>query len=227
MSSAITMEVAVSLLQVYLSGFRGYPRDEKGERTFGRCLQDCCVSVGHAEEVLRTFDLEFPTVREIVTAANDTRQKFEPQVSRHEEWRKQYGEPVPMSVTPSDKMACHWQAIRDVLYYTEGPGASDLARIVGRAERRNSEEYWQSALAYNLRHHRETLDFVRMQAQRFGWSDLMDRAASPEPFPYESPMDRERREKVKRPVTPQDIEEAKAAVATVATEGDGWEDPDR
>lgn len=98
MSYQIDQAVAVGLIKFNLSGFRGYPKDNAGINVFSRCLQECCVSVDHAIAVLKLFTDEFPTLRDIITAATNLRAKFEPDEDPRKKWEREYGPAVGTKV---------------------------------------------------------------------------------------------------------------------------------
>jgi hypothetical protein len=98
----ISSDVALHLIRHHLSGFRGYPRDVRGEEVFARCLQECCCSVSHAESVLVGFGGEFPTKNQIIQGANDVRERFEPTAETRAEWERKYGPAAPIKVDPAD-----------------------------------------------------------------------------------------------------------------------------
>lgn len=116
MSYPVQQNVAVGLLQFHLKGFDGYPNSPAGESTFARALCESTVSVAHCEAVLKTFDLKFPTVREIKDIANNLREKFQPTESRYEKWEREYGtaEPFDMS-TEKGCCACCGRPWADIL----------------------------------------------------------------------------------------------------------------
>lgn len=55
--------------------------------------------------------------------------------------------------------AMRWQAIRDCLYYTEGPGR--FKHEGDAKERRNNEAWWQKAMDYHNERHLEEVKFLR------------------------------------------------------------------
>jgi hypothetical protein len=112
---AIEQDTAAGLIRFHLSGFRGYPPTEAGENVFARCLQECCVSVEHAETVLKSFDGTFPTLRDFIEAATNVRSRFELVVSQHAEWEKQYGPAAPFVPDLSgDPLSQHWAKDRQM-----------------------------------------------------------------------------------------------------------------
>jgi hypothetical protein len=93
-SSPVTSLVAQSILR-QLSGFRGYPQTKEGESHFVREFQRVCLSVSHAEAIVKSFDSEFPTIKEIRDTAFTLRSKFEHQPTEKEIWEKEFGTPDP------------------------------------------------------------------------------------------------------------------------------------
>ena len=67
--NAIADEVGQHLVQEYLSGLRGYPLHEDGQRCLGRHLAKYCLSVSHAKAILSEFTDLCPTPREIYDVA--------------------------------------------------------------------------------------------------------------------------------------------------------------
>jgi len=173
-------EVARGLLRT-LSGFRGYPRGE-GETRFVDVLCEISLSVEHASSTLLCFDSDFPTIRELRDAALNLRPKFQDKTDQRKEWEHEYGKPdaewsrrfeqaatgtVP-NVDPvarkrqyqEQKRAMLWQAIRDSIYYTEGPG-------------RKFDSFWADAAAKHARNHPEEVAAFRVQLAESGWERLM------------------------------------------------------
>jgi hypothetical protein len=99
-------DTALGLIKFHLSGFRGYPPSEAGEKVFARGLQECTVSVEHATAVLKTFDQHFPTLREILDTGHSLRAQFEPQESLHAKWEREYGKPVPFDSSMEGTCLC-------------------------------------------------------------------------------------------------------------------------
>ncbi len=92
------------------------------------------------------------------------------------QWEKEYGPPdrgwskrLPKAIT-SDKndvaneiAEMRHQAIREAIYYTEGPGQSEIA---GQGdEKRKSQGFWQDAMAHHVRTHPEEVAGIRAQIQ--------------------------------------------------------------
>lgn len=180
--SVIQLDVAKGLILFHLAGFKGFPRDDAGLQTFARALCDCCVSVGHAEHVLRAMDLNFPTIRDIRSAADECREQFAPRASQRLEWEKTYGKPDlefvrglvgQVAALPRRSPAEHaadlraglWASVRDCLYYAEGPGCGPVA--VG---------FWADALKRHIGSHGGAVDTLRRQLLKYGWPALMDAA---------------------------------------------------
>lgn len=178
--NALQPTVARGLLRT-LSGFRGYPRGE-GETRFVDVLCEISLSVEHAASTLLCFDADFPTIRELRDAALNLRPKFEAKVDQRAQWEREYGKPdadwsrrftgaaagtVP-NIDPKvrkqqyqeERRAMLWQAIRDSLYYTEGPG-------------RKVDQFWAEAAAKHKRNHPAEVAAFRIQLDESGWDVLM------------------------------------------------------
>lgn len=237
---AIARAICVSLLREYLSGFHGYPKSpdsaktSSGEDTFARILQDCALSVGHARAILETMDLAFPTKRDIEASAVSLRPKFEQQVPQTLEWERKYGKPAPFEI-PNDFMAMHWQAIRDSLYYTEGPGVEELRKDLGSKEAVKALDHWRGAAARDKDRHPDAVQQLRRQIASYGWKALLELSMSPEPFVYavDSPAPAKARPAAPL-ITQADIDhaieqrKAQAATAELApADSEEWDDPNR
>lgn len=166
-----------------LSGFKGYPRDEAGETRFVEVLCEASLSVEHAVAVTQAFDGGFPTVKEIRDTAFSLREKFKPKVDPREQWEKEYGKPNPawsadlsgkaagMTATMDpqvrkqqyieERRSMLWQAIRDSLYYTEGPGAH------------GPNDFWNTAMKSHNRKHAPEVAAFRAELAQHGWDELM------------------------------------------------------
>lgn len=178
--SHLQREVARPLLR-QLSGFKGYPRGE-GESRFIDALCEISLSVEHAIAIVESFDAEFPTIREMRDTALNLRPKYEPKVNEREKWEREYGKPDTgfssrildsamgaTSMDPESRRRHHveerrgmlWQAIRDSLYYSEGPGS-------GRPS-----DFWQKAADDHKRNHPQEVTAFRAQLSQSGWDTLM------------------------------------------------------
>jgi hypothetical protein len=166
-----------------LSGFQGYPRTDEARARFAEVLCEVSLSVEHALAIIWAFEENFPTLKEIRDAAFNLRPKFEPKVDQREQWEKEYGKPDPAwsarfaekaagmtaTVDPKErkrlyaeeKRAMLWQAIRDSLYYTEGPGA------------RGPDQFWSAAAQKHARNHPAEVAAFRVQLAESGWDTLM------------------------------------------------------
>lgn len=222
MNDPVSIDLCMALLQRRLKGFRGAPRDDEWD-TFADELQAAVVSVEHLQAVLKTFDAEMPTIRQLKDVAANLRPKFEVTPDRLAELKRKYGAPQPFEACPADVMACHWQAFRDCLYYVEGPGSFDA----------HDGAFWGEGLERYERDHPESMAFVRHQIVRLGWKGIRALAASPDPMPYKR-IDVGLRVRslvpVGAPLTQADIESARASRKStddVDREFDGWDDPDR
>ena len=221
-SPDVNIDICLALLRELLSGFRGYPPTEIGERRFASALQESCLTVGHVRATLQAFEEGFPTVRQIHDAAFNLRPKFDTRPDQRKEWLRSYGVPAAFDKHPADEIALHWQVFRDMLYYTEGPGGEDT--------------YWAAARARILdpnSGHADSVAFVRHQIATHGWPAVMGMAGPPEPMPYSCPKTRRTRAplaSVGAPVTQADIDRAVQKRKTpeqVDRELDSWDDPDR
>lgn len=217
--TAVNLDVCVALLNEWLSGFQGYPRnDDAGQRRFALAFQENCISVGHVRGVLKSFDEKFPTVRQIADVAANLRPQFEPEINQRAEWEKLYGKPQAFEKFPADELAMHWQAFRDALYYSEGPGG------------RNG--FWDTALMNDEKRYPDSVAFVRKQAARLGWTEIMRLSASPEPMPFTGVIGRRPRyfSTAGAAITQLDVDrlrESRKSTEEVDRELDGWDNPDR
>lgn len=187
--SNVQRDVARPLLR-QLSGFRGYPKairlaegglDTQGEDRFVDCLCEISLSVEHALAIVESFDGEFPTIRELRDTALNLRPKFEAKIDQRKQWEAEYGKPDPgfsarildtamgsTAIDPAIRKRLHaeesramlWQAIRDSLYYTEGPG-------------RRVDQFWAEAAAKHGRNHPQEVAAFRVQLRESGWDVLM------------------------------------------------------
>ena len=161
-----------------LSGYRGYPKPGPGLDHFIEAFQSSVVSVAHARAVIASFDGIMPTIREIKDAAFNLRPKFETTVDQRKQWEAEYGPPDPIwsenllrkvKADPvargrqhvEERRAMLWQAIRDSLYYTEGPAS-------GRPD-----EFWARAAESHKRKHPAEVAAFRVQLAESGWDRLM------------------------------------------------------
>jgi len=174
---AVQEETALGLIRFHLSGFRGYPPSEIGEKVFARAVSEQTISVKHAEAVLKQFDERFPTLREIIDTAQNLKPEFEHLESPQQAWEREYGKPVPfsMNAAPADETALHWQAIRDALYYTEGPGIHELDKMVGGNERGHSKHFWRESIKRDKKNFAPWVEQVRAELAQFGWENMMSR----------------------------------------------------
>jgi hypothetical protein len=237
-SPDVNLDVCQVLLSEYLEGYRDYPRTAAGVRRFAFALQENCVSVGHVRAVLKSFEEVFPTVRQIHDVAFGLRTQFETQEDTMAEWRRKYGAPSTVAVFPSDRMAMHWQAFRDMLYYTEGPGSAELSAIQGKEERANDIAFWAAARIRDFDpkwEHADSIAFVRKMVNVHGWPAVMKMTSAPEPMPYTDPNRKKPRQfaQIAAPITQADVQRAEQAYRKTTQEvdremdSDVWDDPDR
>jgi hypothetical protein len=165
---AVVIDLILALMREQLSGFKGYPTTDLGERNFARRVQDVAISAEHAAAIFMSFDVEFPTAREIQDVAMNLLPKFQPKDRTYAEWEKEYGKPQKFDLDPPDRQAMHWQAIRDALYYTEGPGRLKMAG--------KEQQYWEEALRLDTRDWADSVIDVRAEVDTYGWDEMMNRA---------------------------------------------------
>jgi hypothetical protein len=146
-------------------------------------LCEISLSVEHAASTLLCFDGEFPTIREMREAALNLRPKFEAKADQKKEWEAKYGKPDPgwsqrftegatanaPTLDPvarkkqhrEERRAMLWQAIRDSIYYTEGPGS------------RGPDQFWSSAMERHSRNHPVEVAAFRKELEQSSWKELM------------------------------------------------------
>lgn len=190
----VDFSVAKALFQA-LSGFRGYPKPGAGEDHFVEAFQSSVVSVAHARAVIASFDGLMPTVREIRDSAFALRPQFEISVDQRKAWEAQYGSPDPMwsqglvdkltaksgPMDPAERKRQHtedrramlWQAIRDSIYYTEGPGKTELDNMLGKQERDFSRKFWRESAQSNQAKHPVDVALFRIELESSDWKELM------------------------------------------------------
>lgn len=241
---AVELAVCVSLIRSELAGYQGYPHTVVGEERFGRALQEVVVSVDHAIAVLQKFTEKFPTVQNIIDVALNLKPQFERQESELDRMRREFGEPQKFTA-PADIMALHWQAIRNQLYWTGGPGVGELHKLYGSKDRQWSEGYWREALNDSANIHGDTLEFIMELIKRIGWPAAMAMNDAPPGMPYTHPLKPARAiPHTAKIINEMDIRQAEreyhaqrqaAAVEVIEPEyevlnptvDDSWEDPDR
>ncbi len=168
-------------LVMQLAAMGNFPAEKAAVEALAKCLQRAAEDTGIRMQAIVDECLASgawcPTpydMRMVATSMKDKiREKREG--SKHAEWERIYGKPDPDWSTKmveaamlrgghqDAKRAIHEQAIRDMLYYTEGDG-----KLLG------DREYWEgprrdgllSAREYDLRNHRELVDHIRNQG---GW----------------------------------------------------------
>ncbi len=115
---AVQEETALGLIRFHLSGFRGYPPSEIGEKVFARAVSEQTISVKHAEAVLKQFDERFPTLREIIDTAQNLKPQFEPTESQKQKWEREYGKPVPFDTSMEGTCLCCGRPWAEILAHT-------------------------------------------------------------------------------------------------------------
>jgi len=183
--SAVSPDICLAFIRKYLAGFRGYPRTEAGEKRFAEALRSNSLSPDHAEDILRSFDEEFPTVRQIHDVSANLAEKHGVNNERLD-WQKKYGKPEPWEY-PADELSMHWRAFRDDLYYNEGPGVGILLEIHDRKDRRKAIDWWADALEKDLKTHAESIGWVRAYIHSIGWQAAREQESAPEGMPYVNP----------------------------------------
>ena len=230
---AVHINLCLAMLQNELAGYKGYPHTPQGEARFARALQEVAVSVEHLEAVLQKFTEGFPTVQNITDVALNLRPQFVHEESPVAKWKREFGgrPPEHFNIYPPDTMAMHWQAFRDALYYTEGPGAGPKI-----------DSFWLAAVQEDFKKHLDSVTFIRDQVVRHGWPKLREWKASPEPWPYTPPEWQRRARRstamphitdVPKPITQADIDRAiegrpePRELPPPELPEEGWADPDR
>lgn len=100
------------------------------------------------------------------------------------ELRAQYGPPDPafkekllavptLAEHKGMRKAVLWQAVRDSVYYTEGPGKIELDNKLGREERSASRAFWRQAMDKHNRDHAADIAAFRLELEQHGWDELM------------------------------------------------------
>jgi hypothetical protein len=95
-----------------------------------------------------------------------------------------YGPPDPAFAskllavpTPAEHKAMRkavlWQAIRDSIWYTEGPGKIELDNKLGREERNGSRVIWREAMNKHNREHAADVAAFRLELEQHGWDELI------------------------------------------------------
>jgi hypothetical protein len=214
---AIVWELACAMFRD-LSGYRGYPKpvDSPGEHHFIRAFQEAVISVEHAKAVIDSFDQEFPTILRIRESAHKLRPRFESDPLKEKQWEKKYGKPDPnwsrnllAGSHEQNKLRMLREAIRDAVYYTEGPGKFRLGQIEDWRERKADIAFWNHQMKRMCKDHGPELAAFREELATRGWDDVMK-----EDWASEAPV-------VALPPAPEffkkieqsDIDRAKAALA--------------
>lgn len=180
MSERLELESCLALIRSELAGYPEYPRNVAGETRHARALQESVVSVEHALATLAKFTLRFPSVQEITDTALNLRPQFDPSSALKAEWTRQYGPRKPYEGISLDIISLHWQAIRDAIFYVQGPGRRELEQITDKEQRSKAELWWVGALERDLKKWPDLVMDVRVEIDALGWDEIMQRS-SPEP----------------------------------------------
>lgn len=163
----ITLEEAGQIFRDQLAGFDRYP---KPDTRFIEVLQESTVSVDHARAVVQSFERggkDFPQLADIRDTARNLRPRFDAVIPPEVEWRRRYGKPAAdwsKNLTGSheqQKSRLQWQAIRDSLFYVEGPGESE------------DPSFWTASLIKLRERHPAEVLAVESEICRRGWVDIM------------------------------------------------------
>lgn len=166
----ITHDQALSLVRG-MNALSGYPKYPEAESRIASTMMDCCISLEHAQAAVDEFQREFPTPAALITVAVRLRKQYEPvdpdALTQEEQWRQESGPPEPewtaqfLRKLPlvgskdvrfkSELDAMHRQAIKDMLYHTEGGGCSD----------RGPTGFWRDARAFDLKNFPELVEEIR------------------------------------------------------------------
>jgi hypothetical protein len=174
--SNMARTVSDALFRHHLEGFKGYPRERDAK--FLEVFNECCLSVDHARAVLDSFTVAMPTLQDIKDTAWNLRERFEAHEPEQKRWQREYGPPDPnwtrnlIGSYAQQKAKMQWQAIRDAVYYTEGPGRLSLERIADPEQRRHDQQFWSRQAIRIRQEHAELLAIFRQELSR-GWDDLM------------------------------------------------------
>ena len=152
---AVMAPLASGLVVQYLAHLPGDPKEEAAYKRLSDAVTELAVSVDHARETLSAFDDRFPSPRELKDALMNTRARFLPPESKPEiapdpEWSAQIEQKLTGAFT-EDLVIVRIQAIKDMLYCTEGPGRDEIS----------DRKYWQNARKFDLDNFPEAVAAVR------------------------------------------------------------------
>jgi hypothetical protein len=172
----VARSVTDGIFRHQLGGFPNYPL--KRDARFLEVFNEVCISVEHAQSVILAFEVKLPTLQDIRDCAANLRPRFEDLPNPEKEWAAQYGAPNPnwsknlVGNWGQQRQRVLWQAIRDAIYYTEGPGQADIERLQDAKARKADREFW-TRIALDLRkfHPVELEEFRQTELPR-GWQDL-------------------------------------------------------
>lgn len=141
MNPVIADQIAVMKVRAYLAGLRGYPFHKEGESLLARTIQECAVSLAHADAILETFDNLCPTPREIKDVAFNLRSRFEPKPkSDIEKWKEEGAtyDPTFYSKLITEFKDRHnydaelWRAIKGRFFFPDPNKSNPPRRIVDK-----------------------------------------------------------------------------------------------
>jgi hypothetical protein len=174
----IDRSVSDGIFRHQLEGFPRYPRN--ADSRFLEVFNEQCLSVAHARAVANSFREKMPSLQDIIDVAVNLRVQFELKEPERVRWEREYGPPKPnWSINlvgkphEQQKRRMLWEAIRDSVYYTEGPGRASIERISNPDKRKADRDFWTGqALRMRANHSAELEAFRRDDLSR-GWDDLM------------------------------------------------------
>ena len=222
--TGVARSVSDGLFRHHLEGFQKYPlhRDSRFLEVFNESI----VSVDHGRAVLQKFTISMPTLQDIKDTAFNLRDQFEAREPDEKRWEREYGKPDPnwsknlVGSHAQVKSRVLRQAIRDSVYYTEGPGKFELTQIEDWRQRKADIEFWNRAMSQHCQEHADDMAAFRVELEERGWRELMKEDWASEAIPTPAPD-------FKR-ITQADIDRVKQQrdVKAMAS-GEREDDPDR
>jgi hypothetical protein len=159
MKHAVAISICEALL-MDLCGYRHYPSTVEGRMVFAKALQRVSLSVDHARAIVDSFDMEFPTVREIIETGNRLSDKFTVAVDLVKQWETEYGPRRPFDASElykTDPTGAYWAADAEMWRRIKMEVGKDFAKCswpeVYRAKKKLGYElnrYEQKILAGTL-----------------------------------------------------------------------------